>query len=85
MKAEEIQGQDCQKLQVAGKGQGQVLSLLKLMVKVSIFLLTLALPTVNAQAAGITVTPTSGLTTTEAGGADTFTVALDTLPTDDVI
>ena len=30
---------------------------------------------------GITVTPTVGLTTTEAGGTATFTVALNTLPT----
>jgi hypothetical protein len=30
---------------------------------------------------GITVTPTSGLVTTEAGGTDTFTVVLDTQPT----
>jgi len=35
-------------------------------------------------AAGITVTPTSGLVTTEAGGTATFTVRLDTLPTADV-
>ena len=34
--------------------------------------------------AGITVTPTSGLTTTEAGGTATFTVVLDTQPTADV-
>ena len=34
--------------------------------------------------AGITVTPTSGLTTTEAGGTDTFTVVLDTQPTANV-
>src|SRR6185436_4413629 len=34
--------------------------------------------------AGITVTPTSGLVTTEAGGTATFTVRLDTLPTADV-
>ncbi len=34
--------------------------------------------------AGITVTPTSGLTTTEAGGADTFTVRLNSQPTADV-
>src|SRR5206468_5684058 len=36
-------------------------------------------------AAGITVTPTSGLTTTEAGGQASFTVVLDEAPTDDVI
>ena len=35
-------------------------------------------------AAGITVTPTSGLTTTEAGGTATFTVVLDAQPTADV-
>ena len=35
--------------------------------------------------AGITVTPTSGLTTTEAGGTDTFTVVLDSEPTANVV
>ena len=35
-------------------------------------------------AAGITVTPTSGLTTTEAGGTATFTIALNSQPTADV-
>ena len=35
-------------------------------------------------APGITVSPTSGLVTTEAGGADSFTVVLDTQPTADV-
>ena len=34
--------------------------------------------------AGITVSPTSGLTTTEAGGTATFTVVLDTAPTANV-
>ena len=34
--------------------------------------------------AGITVSPTSGLVTTEAGGTATFTVVLDTQPTADV-
>ena len=34
--------------------------------------------------AGITVTPTSGLTTTEAGGTATFTVVLNSQPTADV-
>ncbi len=34
--------------------------------------------------AGISITPTSGLTTTEAGGTATFTVVLDTQPTADV-
>ncbi len=33
---------------------------------------------------GITVTPTSGLETSEAGGTDTFTVVLETAPTDAV-
>ena len=33
---------------------------------------------------GITVSPTTGLTTTEAGGTDTFTVVLDSQPTADV-
>ena len=35
-------------------------------------------------AAGISVTPASGLTTTEAGGSDTFSVVLDSQPTADV-
>ena len=35
-------------------------------------------------AAGITVTPTTGLTTTEAGGTATFTVVLNTQPTANV-
>jgi hypothetical protein len=34
--------------------------------------------------AGITVTPTAGLTTTEAGGSQTFTIVLDSEPTGDV-
>lgn len=34
---------------------------------------------------GYTVTPTSGLTTTEAGGTDTFDVVLDSQPTTDVV
>ncbi len=34
--------------------------------------------------AGITVTPTSGLTTTEAGGTATFTIVLNSEPLDDV-
>ncbi|MDD5701073.1 MAG: MBG domain-containing protein [Dehalococcoidales bacterium] len=33
---------------------------------------------------GITVTPTSGLTTTEDGGTDTFTIVLDSKPSSDV-
>src|SRR5438105_936368 len=35
-------------------------------------------------AAGVTVSPTFGLITTEGGGQDTFTVVLDQAPTDDV-
>jgi len=35
--------------------------------------------------AGVTVTPTSGLTTTEAGGTATFTVRLNTRPTANVV
>ena len=35
-------------------------------------------------ASGITVTPTAGLTTTEAGGTATFTVVLNAQPTADV-
>jgi Ca2+-binding RTX toxin-like protein len=34
---------------------------------------------------GMTVTPIAGLTTTEAGGTATFTVVLNTAPTDDVV
>ena len=34
--------------------------------------------------AGITVSPTSGLVTTEAGGTATFTIVLNTQPTADV-
>src|SRR5213078_3070687 len=34
--------------------------------------------------AGITVRPTSGLITTEAGGIETFSIALDTVPAADV-
>ena len=37
------------------------------------------------EGAGITVTPTTGLTTTEAGGTATFTVVLDTVPSADVV
>ena len=33
---------------------------------------------------GITVNPTSGLLTTETGGSDSFTVVLNTTPSDDV-
>ena len=35
--------------------------------------------------AGITVTPTSGLTTTEAGGTATFTIVLNSQPTSIVV
>ncbi len=38
----------------------------------------------NDDTAGITVNPTSGLVTTEAGGTDSFTVVLDIQPTADV-
>src|SRR5262249_41224209 len=38
----------------------------------------------NDDTAGFTVTPTSGLTTTEAGGTATFTVALNSQPTANV-
>ena len=41
-------------------------------------------PTPTTTRPGITVTPTSGLTTTEAGGTATFTVVLDAQPTADV-
>ena len=43
-----------------------------------------AVTNTDNDAAGITVTPTTGLTTTEAGGTATFTVVLDTQPTADV-
>ena len=39
---------------------------------------------VDDEIPGVTVTPTSGLTTTEAGGTDSFTVVLDTEPTAEV-
>jgi hypothetical protein len=39
---------------------------------------------VDDETAGITITPTSGLVTTEGGGADTFTIVLNALPTSDV-
>jgi uncharacterized repeat protein (TIGR01451 family) len=35
---------------------------------------------INGPAAGVSVDPTAGLTTTEAGGTDTFDVVLDSLP-----
>ena len=41
--------------------------------------------TTTAAAANVTITPTTGLTTTESGGVDTFTVALDVQPSADVI
>ena len=41
-------------------------------------------PTPTTTSPGITVTPTAGLTTTEAGGTATFTVVLNTQPTADV-
>ena len=41
--------------------------------------------TVTQLSPGVTVDPTSGLTTTEAGGTDTFTVVLDSPPSGDVV
>ena len=43
-----------------------------------------AVTNTDNDAAGITVTPTTGLTTTEAGGTATFTVVLTSAPTGDV-
>ncbi len=43
-----------------------------------------ALTNTDNDTAGITVTPTSGLTTTEAGGSATFTLVLNSRPTGDV-
>ena len=43
-----------------------------------------AVTNTDNDASGITVTPTAGLTTTEAGGTATFTVVLTTQPTADV-
>ena len=43
-----------------------------------------AVTNTDNDASGITVTPTSGLTTTEAGGTATFTVVLTSKPTADV-
>jgi len=40
---------------------------------------------IDNDVAGITVTPTSGLVTTEAGGVDTFTIVLDTQPSASVV
>ena len=85
MKAQEKRLKDGRNLKEDRKGRGSIVSLVKLMVMISIVLPTFALPTVSAQVAGITVNPTSGLTTTESGGTDTFTVVLDTLPTADVV
>ena len=45
---------------------------------------TVAVTNTDKDTAGVTITPTSGLTTTEAGGTATFTVVLDTQPTSDV-
>jgi hypothetical protein len=44
-----------------------------------------AVTNTDDDAVGITVTPTTGLTTTEAGGTATFTVVLATQPTADVV
>ena len=44
----------------------------------------MSLTNLDDDSAGVTVTPTSGLTTTEAGGTATFTVVLDTQPSADV-
>src|SRR5258706_4955607 len=43
-----------------------------------------AVTNADNDAAGITVTPTAGLATTEAGGAASFTVVLNSQPTADV-
>ncbi|MEK0189337.1 calcium-binding protein, partial [Microcoleus anatoxicus PTRS2] len=43
-----------------------------------------AVTNTDNETAGITVSPTTGLTTTEAGGKATFTVVLNTQPTADV-
>src|SRR5206468_3451109 len=44
-----------------------------------------SLSNADDDAAGITVTPTAGLATTEAGGAASFTVVLNSQPTADVV
>src|SRR5205814_304465 len=44
----------------------------------------IALTNIDDDTAGITVSPTSGLITSEAGGTDSFTVVLNTQPTGDV-
>src|SRR6185503_6869296 len=44
-----------------------------------------ALVNADNDAAGVTVTPVAGLTTTEAGGSATFTVVLKSQPTADVV
>lgn len=46
--------------------------------------LDVSVTNVDDESAGVTVSRTSGLTTSEAGGSDTFTVALNTAPTGDV-
>ena len=43
-----------------------------------------AVTNTDNDAAGVTVTPIAGLTTTEAGGTATFTVVLTSQPTADV-
>ncbi|HEU0031877.1 MAG TPA: Calx-beta domain-containing protein [Kofleriaceae bacterium] len=43
-----------------------------------------AVTNIDNDTAGVTVTPTSGLATTESGGSATFTVVLNTQPTTDV-
>ncbi|HBP89821.1 MAG TPA: hypothetical protein DD706_19245, partial [Nitrospiraceae bacterium] len=80
----DLQVHDDQKFKKIKKGQRRALSPLKFVVLISLLLPSFGLPTVHAQVAGITVNPTSGLTTTEGGGTATFTVVLDTLPTGDV-
>ena len=45
---------------------------------------TVSVPATGPSPPGITVTPTSGLITTEVGGTDSFTVVLDAEPTADV-
>jgi hypothetical protein len=46
---------------------------------------TVSITNVDDESAAITVTPTMGLVTTEAGGADTFTVVLNTQPATNVV
>lgn len=40
---------------------------------------------IDNESSGVTVTPTSGISTTEGGGTATFSVILSTMPTDDVV